>query len=296
MHFMICIAGFSGVGKDDFCKPLIQYYKATKTGLADPAKRHMADIYGFTEEQLFGPSIYRNAGDLRYPKDLISQLNLCPIDIKSTSICGFINYDKKYWGLKISSSTSILDKIFCKLIRNGQPTICHNDNSKTYLFEEGDPVFWLSPREALQKYCELMNNLYLNTWIRKGIENHIKIASGKYSYDRMEGLIPIQDPGRFFNQEENQITCFADFRHWHEIRMAKSVCSSSTTPILVRVISERVSKPPYDHRSETEQVTIPDNEFNFVVRNNGTVKDLHDKANKMMDLIFQKQISGTRYL
>jgi len=68
-HLMICVSGFSGTGKDEVAGRLVRTHGAVQTGLADPAKRHMADLYGFTEHQLFGPSSARNGGDLRYPKN-----------------------------------------------------------------------------------------------------------------------------------------------------------------------------------------------------------------------------------
>lgn len=231
MHFMVCVSGFSGIGKDEFCKRLIEKHYAIQTGLADPAKRHMADIYGFTEEQLFGPSKCRNAGDLRYPKF---------------------------------------------------------DRTRDSSIEEGDPAFWLSPREALQKYCGLMNELYQDTWIRKGIEDQIKIASGEYTYSKMCGLMHVSDRrcgGGYEDRPENVVTCFADFRHWHEIRLARKHRSENLLPVLVRIVSERIKTPPYDHRSETEQTTIPDSEFDFVVRNDGTVQELHDKADTVMEYV-----------
>jgi hypothetical protein len=231
---MICVSGFSGIGKDEFCKCLIKKYDAIQTGLADPAKRHLADLYGFTEEQLFGPSKFRNAGDMRYPKP---------------------------------------------------------DRTRDPSIKDGDPEYWLSPREALQKYCGLMNDLYQDTWIRKGIENHIKLASGKYRYSKMHGLIFDRDAYQDREDPPEYVTtCFADFRHWHEIRLARKHQSPTLLPVLVRIVSERIKLPPYDHRSETEQTTIPNSEFDFVIRNDGTVQELHDKANTVMEYIL---VNGT---
>ena len=76
MHYIIAISGFSGSGKDEAVSQLIRKYYAIQTGLADPGKRHLADAYGFTEEQLFGPSHFRNAGDLRIPKNSLENLVL----------------------------------------------------------------------------------------------------------------------------------------------------------------------------------------------------------------------------
>ncbi len=65
-------------------------------------------------------------------------------------------------------------------------------------------------------------------------------------------------------------------------------------PVLVRIRSERVPVPPYNHRSETEQSTIPDSEFHFVLENNGTVAEAHDKVREIMNRVITTGIpSGT---
>src|ERR1700690_1845482 len=96
MHFLIAVSGFSKVGKDEFCKPLIEKFKAVQIGLADPAKRHMADLYGFTEEQLFGS--LKNVGDIRYPKSYVKDLNMTPWENKlPEELVGILDSNKKYW-------------------------------------------------------------------------------------------------------------------------------------------------------------------------------------------------------
>src|SRR5271157_5972054 len=72
-HLMICVSGWAGTGKDECSGRLVREHQAIHTGLADPGKRHMADAYGFTAEQLWGPSKFRNAGDKRYPKPQVKE-------------------------------------------------------------------------------------------------------------------------------------------------------------------------------------------------------------------------------
>ena len=147
--------------------------------------------------------------------------------------------------------------------------------SATILVAEGDPRFWLSPREALQKYGELMNSMYLDSWVRKGIEIHRKIATGEYLYSKMGGVM--RDSSFVGPGPGTVVTCFSDFRHVHEVRAARRAeADPDVTSVLVRIRSKRVPHPPFDHRSETEQVSIPDFEFDFVVHNDGSVKDLHE--------------------
>jgi hypothetical protein len=223
-HYIIAFSGYSGVGKDECSGQLVRSYNAIHTGLADPGKRHMADTYGWTEEQLFGPSHFRNVGDMKYPK---------------------------------------FEEI--------PPGV-----------EEGDPKYYLSPREALQKYMGLMNDLYPNTWIQKGVYIHHQLGIGDCLYTRMGGLkisysvIKRNEPGKIF-------TTFSDFRHKNEISYLRkhgpdSPAKVETIPIIVRVKRPSIPNPPYDHRSEVEQSTIPDSEFDFVINNDSTLEELYRKV------------------
>lgn len=292
-HFMVCISGFSGVGKDECASVLIEKFGAVQTGLADPAKRHMADVYGFSYDQLFGPSKFRNAGDVRFPKNVCKELGLTPCTDGVNANPPFEELrGKKLWEFTVEGRKSFggaLAEILPKL------SSVSEENRTVFYVTEGDPRFWLSPRESLQLYCELMNNLYLDTWIEKGINVHRALGEVhdqdskdicyKYWYHRMKGLVE-RDTKSETSWEKNKgylVTCFADFRHWHEVRAAKRV--TDMTPVLVRIRSERVPKPPYDHRSETEQMTIPDSEFHFVLENNGTVADAHAKVESLMERV-----------
>jgi hypothetical protein len=271
-HIIICVSGFSGVGKDEFVNRLVNNHLAIHTGLADPAKRHMANLYGFTRAQLFGPSSYRNAGDLRYPKPKFYSFGLRLLSVNEYKDEPGIDLSKKYWGYY------------------------HDTLEKTCLVQEGDPSYWLSPRESLQLYCELMNNLYSNTWVRHGIDIHIQLMqrtidqpNNDYEimllnqYDRMKGVF--EQPYVKQCNDGIAITCFSDFRHKHEIRFTREAAGTQYEPIIVRIKRPSISKPPYDHRSETEQATIADSEFDCIVNNDGSIEDLHKKADQLVNII-----------
>ncbi len=195
-HFMVCISGYSGVGKDECASVLIKDFGGVQTGLADPAKRHMADVYGFSYEQLFGPSKFRNAGDLRYPKNVAKELDLSPCP-GGHPLIPEEWHSKSLWSFVINGRKGVSGPLAEILPKLTQVT---EDSGTRYFVEEGDPRFWLSPREALQLYCELMNNLYLDTWIEKGINIHRQLGEiyghddtdvcYKFWYDRMRGVVP----------------------------------------------------------------------------------------------------------
>jgi len=250
IHFCFCISGFSGTGKDEIAKQLVQKYNAIQTGLADPAKRHLHDIYNFTEIQLFGPSFHRNKGDLRYPK-----------------------------------------ASFSKLTETEQRLAKRNT----------DPNYFLSPREALQKYCGLLNDLYLETWIRKGLSIHLELANSiikitnddfsiEKKYNRMRGVYEANSQ----LVSNSFVTCFSDFRHIHEINFIRAYYNgnfqlgqSNLTfmPVMIRIKRPSIPIPPYNHRSETEQATIPDSVFDFIINNDSDLNYLSQAVDQIVETV-----------
>jgi hypothetical protein len=65
-EMLIAFAGKAGSGKDAAGEVLVRNYRFTKVALADPMKRICQDVYGFSNEQLWGPSECRNAPDARW--------------------------------------------------------------------------------------------------------------------------------------------------------------------------------------------------------------------------------------
>lgn len=63
---IIGIAGAAGSGKDTVADFIGKYNNSICIAQADPMKRFARDVFGFTEEQLWGPSECRNAPDARY--------------------------------------------------------------------------------------------------------------------------------------------------------------------------------------------------------------------------------------
>lgn len=294
---MVCISGYSGSGKDEFARVFVDELQAPKVGLADPAKRHMADVYGFTESQLFGPSAFRNGGDIRYPKPDFFKSGLTLSRASSASppegLVGVLEPGRPYWEFESRKGSTSLDGApsISKL-----PYVAEKLGNATLFVPEGHPTFWLSPRESLQLYCELMNTLYGDTWIRKSINIHMQLGQTReysghrfmcFSYDRMGGLyvpdeaniVPAPEEGGSF------FSCSADFRHRHEFNLARKMRSETFVPIMVRVKRPSVPIPPFDHRSETEQATISDSFFDFVVENDGMVEDLHMRARDVVSAV-----------
>jgi hypothetical protein len=287
MHYMFCISGFAGAGKDECAGRLVKEHHATQTGLADPGKRHMADAYGFTEQQLFGPSPFRNAGDVRIPKNTFYEYGLeellgqvFPHHIVAGKDPKYaIDTKKKYWVY----ATHFLD--------DRRPYLQREDGWLIFV-QEGDPEFWLSPREALQQYLEKMNQLDVYTWIRKGVADQLMLASPAplepRKYDRMKGLVFGENgPAR-----NHQITCFADFRHIPEVQYVRDLAARNDQfkPILIRVKRPSIPVPPYNHRSETEQVKIRDTAFDFIVHNDKDLPHLYGQMDSIVTRVLDEKV------
>ena len=292
---MICISGYAGSGKDECAGRIVKGFGAIQTGLADSGKRHLADVYGFTEQQLFGPSHFRNDGDVRIQKNSFRKFNLekwkgplPEFENKSSFDKKYIpDPEKKYWTYMVKDFGNI-----------GKLRPCIDAKIagyETVFVKEGDPEFWLSPREALQIYLEKMNTLDIYTWIRKGIEDQIYLASGKFEYHRMQGVFRKDKTPEDFDsgsvQSKDVITCFADFRHIQEIQYARDFSKRSLVafkPVMIRVKRPSIPVPPYDHRSETEQVKIRDAAFDAIINNDSDLPSLYVKV----DEVITKVISG----
>jgi len=69
---IVYILGEAHSGKSEAARYLCRKHNLIEIALADPMKRFLMELYGFTEEQLWGPSGMRNLPDPRFPKDVPS--------------------------------------------------------------------------------------------------------------------------------------------------------------------------------------------------------------------------------
>jgi len=58
----------AGAGKDEVAKRLMEKHKFTSIAWADPLKRYCQEVFGFSDEQLWGSSDVRVLPDTRYPR------------------------------------------------------------------------------------------------------------------------------------------------------------------------------------------------------------------------------------
>lgn len=288
-HIMICVSGWSKTGKDTACERLVQNHFGVQTGLADPAKRYVMDVYGFTYDQVFGPSESRNAGDPRIPKNVYLDFGAEPCSALTDPPSGkgpgwhYIDLDDE--DVATNSLTPALSKL--------GPGVSVGAGFQRYFFQDNNPDFFLSPREVLQKHCEQFNDFHINTWIRKGLDLQVDLArvnyraekwGWRYNYQKDKGLVPYPRTDEWFNHSQPVVTCFSDFRHIHEFKMAREYDSQDRTVVLVRVKRPGIVKPPFDHRSENEQTLVRDSAFDFVIDNDSSLQNLYLKIDRIVEV------------
>lgn len=211
---LLGISGLAGSGKDTVANMLIEESGFIKVSLADPLKRIARDVYAFTEEQLWGPSEFRNDPDKRYPR------------------------------------------------------------------EDGS---YLSPREALQKLgTEWGRECYRNTWVDLCIRTAQQLLSNPYArYTQKTGITYISGMYPRLGSETKGVAV-PDVRFRNELAAIRAAGG--------KVI--RVSRPGAGlggvhgvHSSETEQASISDQEFDYVIQNTGTLEDLRTEVRRCLDML-----------
>ena len=240
---LVTVSGFANTGKDSVADLLCRTHEFVRVSLADPLKRAAQDFYGFTDEQLWGPSHMRNAPDPRYPREHTWQRN----GKESTCAC-------------------------C-----GQETTRRMIEDDLWVENEVEPCF-LTCRYALQNLgTEHGRHCYPDIWVEYAIRVHDRLQQGGCVYDQKGGV-------RFTSMVDSEMmtskknVVIPDTRFRNELRLIRQAGGLS-----VRVKRPGVETPAWQHASETEQLSIPDSEFNYFVVNDGTLDDLAQKVQAMIE-------------
>jgi len=195
---LIGLSGLAGSGKDTAASALVDEYDGVVVAFADPIKRVAADVYGFSEEQLWGPSEMRNAPDCRW--------------------------------------------------------------------ERSDGTF-LTPRQACQVIgTEMGRTLHPDTWVRYALKIAAKLrdVANFHDYSRVAGLTKCL---RIIGSLDVYVS---DVRFPNEVAAIKDAGG-----IVLRVVrlGAGLVGSTAAHVSETGQTEIPDDAFDAIVHNNGSIDD-----------------------
>lgn len=150
------------------------------------------------------------------------------------------------------------------------PSEKRNESDKRYMrgYEGSQPIY-LSPRVALQFLgTDWGRNCYENVWIDYTLRIADKLLTSNAQYSRTKGL--------WLDPESQPVKCVVipDCRFRNEFNAIKA-----TGGKLIRLKRAAAGLQGTEalHASETEQQSIRDTEFDYVVENNGTISELAAK-------------------
>ena len=241
---IIGLSGLAGSGKDTAAKFIVEKYNLNKIALADPMKRFCKEIYGFSEEQLWGESELRNKPDRRFPKPG-----------------------------RLAEYARIL---FDKVLPHDRELAAEYGMDTTILLKQMECDGWLTPRELLQRTAgDWGRGCYEDTWIDYGINVARKLNTGLYDYDKLIGLV---DRGQLGKSGISGVV-ISDCRYINEINKVKAEGGK-----MIRIVGGKGLKGDYaKHLSESEQKQIPDSVFDYVILNNKSISYLENNLMKIFN-------------
>lgn len=133
---------------------------------------------------------------------------------------------------------------------------------------------YLTPRHAMKTLgTEWGRNCYWDTWARRAVKDALTVLDDHLEYNREVGVVPA------ITRDYDGVV-IPDVRFKNEMQVIREAGGK-----LVRIVRPGYEKPQWDHLSETEQLTVPDSEFNYIMHNQGTLEDLALKVEDMTMLL-----------
>jgi hypothetical protein len=237
-----------GTGKDTAADALEESEDFVKVALADPMKRFCRDVYGFSVEQLWGPSSARNEPDKRYPRERHVNAG------DSCACCGsayqeLVGYDSPTCFL---TPRYALQQIGSEWGRN-----CYTDTWVDYLLNVANKLLAVS-------YGEILRPPWYSYDKTRGIFPHV---SGNVTSFEFRGL---------YADEIRGVVC-SDVRFQNEMQRIKS--AGGKIVLIHRVVDEVPRNANIAHQSEVDLSAFPPSAtiWDKVVHNDGDVDELKFK-------------------
>lgn len=244
---LIIVVGSAGSGKDTVASMIAKNYGGVVLAQADIMKRFARDAFGFTEAQLWGPSDNRNAIDTRF---------------LDAGHCSDVGYRLEAWDVGDEWLQEIQDGSFDA--DDARVSLSHwgyDILDRDTLIKDGG----LTPRKCLQTLgTEFGRRLSKEVWTTYARKVAIKLLGGNCTYTAQEGLKESDDNHNF--------VIVSDGRFRNEIVGVKALGGVALKIISPVADNSAVEKAGVaNHRSESEQRSIPDYFFDAIIMN--------DKAN-----------------
>lgn len=286
---LIGVTGQAGSGKDTVADRLVEEHGYVKIALADPLKRLGMHVFGFSEQQLWGPSEFRNEFDERF--------NMCEI------VSGGVKFGPKS---KLSAIRKVCDGgwyVSARALQEYGPEWLASVVGYENYAEHGEELMeslcmWfkflghkyaeLSPRIMLQHLGTEWGRIHVEKilgdnmiWVSAMLRTAAEALKG-YPYDRRHGLDMVHEGPAPAG------VVVSDVRFFNELAAIKGAEGT-----LIRVKRPETDKKAAKtgiggHASEMEQKSFKDEQFNYVIMNVGTLDELLEKVDKVAGWLSDK--------
>lgn len=252
---IILLCGAAGSGKDTVGAYLASNFGAALVSQADPMKRFAKEVFGFSEDQLWGPSEFRNAPEpfTHEHRESIAEM------------FHEVLYDNEVLG-EVIEPTKDREDLMCRWF------------DSVFAKMEAGPV---SPRLVLQTFgTEFGREIDPNMWSRYSIETSRKLLHGGWGYNRTEGLFERPGFGGY------PFVAILDGRFRNEILNAKS--EGGVAILLTRPAHDGKADigGVKGHASEVQLDGTPTHFFDEILLNNKTIQSLQNKVYVTMERVY----------
>ncbi len=245
---LVIVCGKAGSGKDTLGNRLAEKLDGVTLGLADPMKRYMAQVFQFSDTQLYGPSEERNKIDPRYTNkpEVSVELHAC-------------------WD-RLQAIVPTLSRLFGNDVDGKEAVTSLMQwfaDCRLQAVDKGG----LSPRYALQTFgTEWGRTLDPEVWSRLAINTARKILGGEHLYDRRVGLTRVPTMKRPPN-----LVVITDGRFGNEIINAKSA-GGAAIEVRRPSAADTASTGIAGHASEAGLDEVPAHYYDYRVVNDSSLE------------------------
>lgn len=266
---LLGISGIAGSGKDTAADFLVKNFGFTKLSFADVLKRIVQEVFDFSEEQLWGPSNMRSMPDPRYTMKEGKGLNLSSrVVLQSIGTWGRSLYQDIWveYTLRVANQLLVNSEL--------------DYSSKKGLFPSGaKKVIAKAQLEIDSSWNPKQINLFQNNdfVLEVGMNINVLEESGDYCLVEYKGKKFWV--GRMWLNYIQPGVVISDVRYRNEFDAIKN---NEGTLIRIKRPGAGLKGKSAVHSSEKEQLTIQDEEFDFIIDNSGTLSDLEKRVGEII--------------
>lgn len=262
---IIVLSGEAGSGKDTVAQFIADAQPGTvRIAFADPMKRFAMQVFGFTEQQLWGPSEERN---------------------KVVDTLGIEDWEELQ--AKLHRGSPILRMQVMEMVgdQHRQGWVLGFQDWLDLIkpkFEERA----VSARYILQTLgTQFGRSLDRDIWVRRGWEIAAQLLGGGYAYERTSGLI--EQKGSVVD-----LVVITDGRFRNELTYVRSRGASVIGIVRKDNTSDVEKAGVAGHQSEVEMKTIPWWYYDMRLLNDGTLEDLRHITRLTLDELLRKDFAS----